>query len=297
MNPFMAITDLLNIRNQLLSNIVSPEVTALLEVQERLKPALQANTFLEEHWQVMEKVQPAMAAAIDKIPESYTIKSSPILQKMFQVHEFVDATKLLEYYNMLNSIPTSIDDFVPPFSDRWIKFLSQTEYELEEVDSPDNEKTEGKQALIIDESQKIRQIISEIYQNNLQLLELQPRQFEELIAELLYKQGFKIELTKQTRDGGYDILAVLPIRSQAPQKWLVECKRWSEARKVGVEVVRSFKEVVQSENANRGLIVTTSYFSHDAEIKRLETPYLLDFRDKDAVMQWVIEYALANHSK
>ncbi|MHB1415587.1 MAG: restriction endonuclease, partial [Chloroflexota bacterium] len=37
---------------------------------------------------------------------------------------------------------------------------------------------------------------------------LTARQFEEVIAAVLKNQGFQVELTARTRDGGYDILAV-----------------------------------------------------------------------------------------
>lgn len=44
--------------------------------------------------------------------------------------------------------------------------------------------------------------------NNPEILrELSPRQFEELIADLLYRQGYKVDLTPSTRDGGLDMYA------------------------------------------------------------------------------------------
>src|SRR5215211_5952306 len=38
------------------------------------------------------------------------------------------------------------------------------------------------------------------------VFEISPRQFEEIIAELFFREGYEVELTKQTRDGGYDIV-------------------------------------------------------------------------------------------
>jgi hypothetical protein len=38
--------------------------------------------------------------------------------------------------------------------------------------------------------------------------ELEPRQFEELIAELFSRMGYVVELTNRTRDGGKDICAL-----------------------------------------------------------------------------------------
>lgn len=91
-----------------------------------------------------------------------------------------------------------------------------------------------------------------------------------------------------------DILALKDMASQSRMKWLVECKRYT-TEKVGIEIVRSFREVILTEQANRGIIATTSYFSDDAKRKKeKDAPYLLDFRDKDDVIDWVVEYGIGN---
>ncbi|OPC62431.1 hypothetical protein BAY13_06315 [Elizabethkingia bruuniana] len=144
--------------------------------------------------------------------------------------------------------------------------------------------------IIIDVSYQIRDILFEIYLNNEQLYKISPREFEKVIAELLYNNGFEVELTKQTRDNGFDILALKYVDNLSPIKYLVECKRYKPDRKIGIEIIRGFKEVIQTEQANKGLIVTTSYFSADAIRKQKETPYLLDYKDKDELMNWVSEY-------
>ncbi|MYY28993.1 restriction endonuclease [Elizabethkingia anophelis] len=144
--------------------------------------------------------------------------------------------------------------------------------------------------IIIDVSYQIRDILFEIYLNNEKLYKISPREFEKVIAELLYNNGFEVELTKQTRDNGFDILALKYVDNLSPIKYLVECKRYKPDRKIGVEIIRGFKEVIQTEQANKGLIVTTSYFSAEAIRKQKETPYLLDYKDKDELMNWVSEY-------
>ena len=40
------------------------------------------------------------------------------------------------------------------------------------------------------------------------LRKLKPREFEQLIAELWHGFGYDVDLTKQTRDGGKDIIAI-----------------------------------------------------------------------------------------
>ncbi|MFO3715055.1 restriction endonuclease [Oribacterium sp. P9] len=50
-----------------------------------------------------------------------------------------------------------------------------------------------------------------------------------------------------------------------------ECKRYNPRRPVGVNVVRELFSVLQKECVDKGVIVTTSYFTRDAkeEVKQL----------------------------
>ena len=88
------------------------------------------------------------------------------------------------------------------------------------------------------------------------------RRFEELVADVYRQLGYRARLTQQTRDGGYDI--VLLERSAAEQV-IVECKRYSPKRKVGVEVVRSLLGVQLEVGVRRAKIVTTTTFSEPAK--------------------------------
>ncbi len=93
------------------------------------------------------------------------------------------------------------------------------------------------------------------------LLQLSPRKFEEITAEMLRRLGYDVHLTPPAKDGGRDILAYLssPIGKILT---LVECKRFSPDRKVGIELVERFLWVVdRKDNAACGLYVTTSSFT------------------------------------
>ena len=67
---------------------------------------------------------------------------------------------------------------------------------------------------------------------------LSPREFEELVTELLSSFGWQIKLSPPTRDGGFDILGITADASGLEASWIVECKRYAENRKVGVDLVR-----------------------------------------------------------
>ena len=110
--------------------------------------------------------------------------------------------------------------------------------------------------------------------------ELDPRKFEELVAELLRDKGYEVKLTPRSKDGGRDILAIQrdDIGSALT---LVECKRYAQNNKVGVDIVRGLYGVVSAEQATRGLLATTSYFTSGAKAFRDQVPYRLGLADFD----------------
>ena len=118
------------------------------------------------------------------------------------------------------------------------------------------------------------------------LYELPPRKFEELIAELLAREGLEVHLTPETRDGGRDILAF----HQTPVGkllYLVECKRFRPDRPVGIAIVQRLYGVVQQERANAGLVVTTSRFSNGALTFADTVQHQLRLRDYEALKIWL----------
>jgi len=145
-------------------------------------------------------------------------------------------------------------------------------------------------SLIVEESGRVKRIITDIFQDDKALLRLEPRDFEEVVAELLRSQGFTVDLTKRTRDGGYDLIAI-SVQAGFPLKFLVECKRY-RTEKIGIEVVRNLMYVVDQEQANKGIIATTSFFSQDAKNHAKKAhEYRLDLRDKSHILSWVQQYA------
>jgi deoxyadenosine/deoxycytidine kinase len=92
---------------------------------------------------------------------------------------------------------------------------------------------------------------------------LRSRQFEELVAELMEKQGYNVDLTKATHDGGKDLI----IARQADVGnfiYYIECKRYAPANPVGVKLVRELAGTIYADRVTAGIMVTSSYFSPDA---------------------------------
>lgn len=100
---------------------------------------------------------------------------------------------------------------------------------------------------------------------------LTPREFEHVVERLYAAMGYKTILTKQTRDGGRDIIATQK-KARFSEKVLVECKLY-EKSEVGYENVMKLLGVVSNEPATRGVIVTTGHVTRDAEsaTPRIET--------------------------
>jgi len=165
--------------------------------------------------------------------------------------------------------------------------LELTSYELlpeSDLAVPENK------IVLLNEVSHIQKIIAAIYKDNSQLYQIHHREFEEMMAELLKSRDFEVFLTKKTRDGGTDIIALQNLAGM-PIKMLVECKKNAPTRKIGVDVIRGFSHVVNTKQANKGIIFTTSYFTADARKEQQQyMPYLLDLKDYRDVIGWVNAY-------
>jgi restriction endonuclease len=116
-----------------------------------------------------------------------------------------------------------------------------------------------------------------------------PSDFELLAGEIFRSFGWQVDFTSRTRDGGYDIVAVRRSRP-TDVKILVEAKRYSPIRPVGVDIVRSLYGVKQSTSASKLVLVTSSRVSFDAK-REFENvvPWELDFIERDKILKWCDE--------
>ena len=116
-----------------------------------------------------------------------------------------------------------------------------------------------------------------------------PRQFEELIARIFADIGYDVELTQQTRDGGFDIRAIR--RDDAgPVLYLVECKRFRPDNPVGVGLVRQLYAVKQLARANVAVLATTSFFTQPAHEFQRPVGFELSLRDYSDICGWLAKY-------
>lgn len=278
-------------------------------------------TWLSESRKLLEQIRPKHLVEMEEMVARYV----PYTEELTSMTAWVqEAQKMNEFYSSVQISNTLAEAISAPVNrlfveDHWNSILN-IDYEISKTlktnrfineywaqqhnivnVSYDFSKVEDKEdirtgeiitpQLIISEAKSMGKIIAEIYKDNRRLLQVTPREFEELIAELLIKKGYQVDLTKQTRDGGYDLLA-LSFDNGMPLKYLVECKRNARNRPVGISVVRSFCDTIHEQKANKGIIVTTSTFSTDARMRQKANPYILDFKDHDDVITWVRDYML-----
>ena len=122
------------------------------------------------------------------------------------------------------------------------------------------------------------------------LYRVHPREFEQLVAHIFQRHGFTVELTKQTRDGGRDIIALKTDSLGIPIRLLVECKRHARTNKVGVQVVRALYGVHVHDGANKSIIVTTSSYTkaaRDFVNQREATKQQIGLFDFEDLKRWL----------
>ena len=117
------------------------------------------------------------------------------------------------------------------------------------------------------------------------------RIFEEVIAEIFSGFGYEVELTKRTRDGGKDIIA-LRKRDGKNEKILIECKHWSD--RIDVKPIRELigVAVTQGELPTGIILATTSNFTPDARKISVNStiPIELGLRDYNDLLMWIKDY-------
>ncbi len=87
---------------------------------------------------------------------------------------------------------------------------------------------------------------------------------EEMVEKIFQNQGYETRTRQklQGSSGSYNEIDVLATRKSV--KLAVECKNYSEERKVGIKELRDFIAKLEDLDIHRGLFVTSSYFSEEA---------------------------------
>ncbi|MBC8643975.1 restriction endonuclease [Flavobacterium lindanitolerans] len=165
------------------------------------------------------------------------------------------------------------------------KLITSGEYK-EELYS-DNETSETSSSLIItDINEEVKKYLKKHPEK---LHDLSPRKFEELVASILEDMGLDVTLTKETRDGGSDIIARVK-NSIASFLILVECKKYSPEHKVNVGIIREVAGVHSLKEPSKSIIVTTSTFTKDAIKEAALHKEKIELKDYYNLKDWLNTY-------
>ena len=111
--------------------------------------------------------------------------------------------------------------------------------------------------------------------------------FEKIVREVLASQGLTGFHVARERGRSADIIAF----TQDGVSYLVECKRYSEERRVGIDVVNSVLGAALRNGVERSMLVTSSAFSADVTKRTPEWRSLnLELYDGRAVAEWLSKY-------
>ena len=90
------------------------------------------------------------------------------------------------------------------------------------------------------------------------LVDLSPREFEEMVVQLFSVYGHQAKRTGKAGDHGVDVV----VKTKKGERLVVQCKNWRGT--VGESVIRDLYGVVHHEKADRGIVIASSEFSKSA---------------------------------
>jgi len=119
------------------------------------------------------------------------------------------------------------------------------------------------------------------------LSDLNWREFELLIGELLEENGWTIEVMCGTKDGGIDVISIKgdPVLGSVKAIW--QAKKYKQDNKVGLSTLREFSGVLDQERATKGIVVTSSTFTRGAINWIQKDKYRLSGKDGREMEQWI----------
>jgi DNA-binding response OmpR family regulator len=132
-------------------------------------------------------------------------------------------------------------------------------------------------------------LATDLLNSGRRLSDLTPRQFEELIGQLLEGDGWRVVVTRPSRDGGVDVVASRDEPEIGIVRSVWQAKKYGRSNHVSLGQVRELSGVVDSERVTKGMIVTTSRLSRDAIAWVRRDQYRLGYKDRAQVERWVLD--------
>jgi hypothetical protein len=130
-------------------------------------------------------------------------------------------------------------------------------------------------------------VLEKLRERKIDLGGLHWRELEELVAELLEKDGYDVQLGKGRKDGGADIIATKEIENIGFIKGVWQAKKRESGKPVGIGVIRELADTRQEMKASKGIIVTTTFLTRDAIARITRDKYILGKVERPELERWI----------
>lgn len=226
--------------------------------------------------------QKILEAAQDTISKALTALLAPDInlsgdggKKISDLHEAID--------NILNDYQ-KIEQRVKAFSLN-IEILERFLKTWDSVKTYD--KLNFETPIVIKEFDYFDVKIYEVIKSTPELLKtLDWRIFEEMLADILKTFGYTVELTRKTKDGGIDIIAIRAEPDLGLHKYILQAKRSVNA--IQVDPVRQLMYLHTEHNATKSIFATTATFTKGAkELAEKRHRWTLELKDMEGVLAWI----------
>jgi restriction system protein len=135
-------------------------------------------------------------------------------------------------------------------------------------------------------------LAAELLRTGRLLSELPWRKFEELVGQLLESEGWSVDVTRASRDGGIDVVALKNDAILGPIRSLWQAKKYGPKRHVRLSDVRELAGIIDFDRATKGVVVTTGRLTSGALDWIRRDRYRLDYKDAQKMEAWVRSKAL-----
>jgi HJR/Mrr/RecB family endonuclease len=139
-----------------------------------------------------------------------------------------------------------------------------------------------------------QELISKLAENPEALPDISPREFESLIAELFARAGMEVELFREVKDDGVDLLAIRAENTD-PVVTVISCKhpRRRESGKRPVLKIAYMRELfgtAKLHDYQKAILVTSGDFSRKTREEASLKPDQIELMNGEKVIEWISKY-------
>jgi restriction system protein len=115
---------------------------------------------------------------------------------------------------------------------------------------------------------------------------MEGHEFEEILIQLFQEMGYQVKRPPLARDKGADLICEKP-----GERLVIQAKCYGTNAKVGIAAIQQILGAVKFYQADRGVVVTNSYFTSDAQ--ELAKANKIGLWDRDILAKILHEYPLS----